>query len=108
MSEQKLEIKHFSDSKGNPGGGRISGIGLEVFFQDGPLGRSGADRRSQNGCFVEDLINSAMSRLRFYQSTKFACEFNEEAISHLQKALKALHERTKDREVRKVEGTYEL
>lgn len=104
---QKLDIQHRSEG-GNPAGGHVHGIGIEIHFQNGPMGIVGANRIGQNGAFVEDLINSAISRLEFYQKSKFKSEHNEEAIKGLQVALKALNERSKDREERGVEGTHKV
>ena len=48
----------------------------------------------------------AKDRLDYYQSTRFASEFNAEAIRHLEAALAALNARTANREARAVEGTH--
>jgi hypothetical protein len=103
---QKLEIQHRKDEKGNPAGGSVRGVGIELDFQNGPLGLMGAERRGQNGCFVEDLLAAAISRLEFYQSTKFKCDYNADAIMHLREAAKILEARTKERQARGVEGTH--
>lgn len=42
------------DADGNPAGGSLSGKGLSIEWQDGPLGR-GADRKEPNGAFVETV-----------------------------------------------------
>jgi hypothetical protein len=90
---------------GKPAGGETFGKGIQIEWQNGPLGR-GAERREQNGAFVEGVINAALGRLQFYQSTEFKCAENKEAIEHLVGALAALHRRTHDREARQVEGTH--
>lgn len=104
----ELQEQFLRDQNGNPFGGQTSGIGLLVHWQNGPLGVVGADRVSQNGAFVEDVIRAAIGRLRFFQRTKFACDYNAEAISHLHAALNSLAERTADRTRRGVEGKHEL
>lgn len=96
------------DGNGNPTGGKVSGIGLEISWQNGPLGR-GADRAEPNGAFVETVISAAKQRIEFYQEAsagKFACEENASAILLLVAALEALEARTAAREERQVEGTH--
>ena len=106
-------LSHFTatnrlDAKGNPSGGIVSGTGLSIFWQDGPLGR-GADRQEPNGAFVETVIAAARQRLEFYQTAslgRFACVENAEAIDLLTAALEVLDRRTQGREARQVEGTH--
>lgn len=105
---QTLSIYNGTDSSGNPAGGSVSGTGVSISWQNGPLGR-GADRQPANGAFVEGVIEAARQRLAFYQAAnggKFACRENELAIAHLESALTILDERTKAREARQVEGTH--
>lgn len=97
---------HWDDIQGNPAGGATFGQGFAVSWQNGPLGR-GESRRSPNGAFVEDVILAAVGRLEYYQSGKFACEANAEALDHLRSSLEALNKRTADRERRGVEGLNE-
>lgn len=99
FSEQWLD-------NGNPAGGVTSGRGFTISWQNGPLGRGNA-RREPNGAFVEDIIDAAADRIRFYQNGKFACSDNAEALQHLEAAIEALQRRTRDREARNVEGTHE-
>ena len=98
--------RHFTDKDGNPAGGVTCGRGFTISWQNGPLGR-GDDRKEPNGAFVEEVIEAAIDRIRFYQSGKFNCEENAEALSHLELALAVLQQRTADREARGVEGTHE-
>jgi len=91
-----------------PAGGKVTGTGIEIFWQNGPLGR-GANRIAPNGAFVETLIAIAQQRIEFYQwaaNGKFACRENAVAITKLEEALMWLNKRTKDREARAVEGTH--
>ena len=96
-----------SDENGNPTGGSIKGTGLAIDWQDGPLGR-GTERKEPNGAFVETVIAAAKSRLEFYQESKFACEFNAQAIKALENALWILNQRTANRELRQVEGEHKI
>lgn len=99
--------EHWVDENGNPSGGSSYGCGFAISWQNGPLGR-GEERKPPNGAFVEDVIDACRDRIRCYQSSQFKCESNEQALHFLDMALKALDERTKDREERSVEGTHKV
>ncbi len=101
----QVHSSHFSDSEGNPSGGTTHGIGFAIGWQCGPLGRD-STREEPNGAFVEDIITAAIDRLEYYQGSKFANGYNENAIKYLNAALHVLNERTADREHRAVEGTH--
>jgi hypothetical protein len=101
----KINSIHFNDENDNPAGGTTFGNGFAIGWQNGPLGR-GDDRKEPNGAFVEDIIEAAADRIRYYQESKFACERNANALNHLESALEELHARTADREARDVEGTH--
>lgn len=100
-----IKSEHWNDENGNPAGGTTFGNGFAIGWQRGPLGR-GADRREPNGAFVEDVIDACADRIRFYQSGRFASDYNARALAYLEAALNALDRRTKDREARDVEGTH--
>ena len=102
---QDLIQKHDNDENGNPSGGKTGGIGIDIVWQAGPLGR-GTERRAANGAFVEGVIAAALGRLEYYQSTAFKCRENSLAITKLEEALHWLNHRTLNRESRKVEGTH--
>lgn len=98
------------DSHGNPTGGSVTGTGLSINWQNGPLGR-GADRQPPNGAFVETVIEAARQRIEFYQKAsdgRFACRENAIAITKLEEALMWLDKRTRAREERQVEGTHQV
>lgn len=105
--KQEIIEDHKTDAEGNPTGGQTIGTGIRINWQDGPLGR-GADRKDPNGAFVEGVIAAAIGRLHFYQSSKFACEENRDALYHLDQALAALNARTERRDVAGVEGTHSV
>ena len=105
MSIQALDQDHVYDSDGNPAGGTTKGVGIDIRWQNGPLGR-GADRQEPNGAFVEGVIKAALGRLQFYQAGKFACRENALAITKLEEALHWCQHRTAAREEREVEGTH--
>lgn len=102
-------IENNVDPDGNPAGGSVTGTGLNISWQRGPLGR-GEDRQLPNGAFVETVISAAVQRIQYYQTTssgKFACRENAIAITKLEEALLWLDKRTRDREARSVEGTHQ-
>jgi len=101
-----ISSMHFDDANGNPAGGTTFGRGFAIGWQNGPLGR-GEGRKEPNGAFVEDIIDAAADRIRYYQESRFRCQDNAEALHHLELAMEYLNNRTKDREERDVEGTHE-
>ena len=104
---QKLNQTHLKSDDGAPAGGTTKGTGIDIVWQNGPLGR-GADRKEANGAFVEGVIEAALGRLNFYQAGRFKCRENALAITKLEEAMLWLGKRTQDREERGVEGTHTL
>ena len=105
---QKFSATNQVDSHGDPAGGIVQGTGLDISWQNGPLGR-GQARKQPNGAFVETVIAAVKQRLEFYQEArggKFACEENRSALECLERALAHLNRRTESRERREVEGTH--
>ena len=102
----KYTAHNDSDENGNPAGGLVTGTGLAISWQDGPLGR-GEERIEPNGAFVETVIDAALQRIEYYNSTQFKCRENSLAITKLQEALHWLNSRTNRRESENVEGTHE-
>lgn len=105
---QEIVSSNDVDQHGTPTGGTSSGLGINIRWQNGPLGR-GPERKQPNGAFVEGVILAAIQRLEFFQRAsggKFACEENERAIEHLDIALGYLEKRTIRREAAGIEGTH--
>lgn len=102
---QKLNERHETDGNGNPTGGWTIGVGVQIDWQNGPLGR-GAERKEPNGAQVDDVVRAAIGRLQFFQASKFSCRENAIALTHLETALLWLQKRTADREERGVEGEH--
>ena len=100
-----IDEHHETDENGNPAGGATEGRGFHIEWQNGPLAVDGV-RREPNGAFVEDVIQAAIGRIAYYQSSKFSCRENALALTKLQEALHWLQHRTADREKRGVEGTH--
>jgi len=102
----KLQFWNEEDADGNPTGGEVSGLGIQVTWQDGPLG---CPAQKPNGAFVDDVIEAARQRLEFYQTAsggKFACRENSIAITKLEEALHWLWARRMERGARGVQGTH--
>lgn len=104
---QPIYSEHRTDENGNPAGGTTTGVGIQIEWQDGPLGR-GEDRKEPNGAFVEGVIKAAIDRLEFYNAGQFRCRENSLAITHLEEALHWCKHRTAAREERGVEGTHDV
>ena len=103
--EQKYFSQHWKDNNGNPAGGVSSAVGINISWQNGPLSVDGV-RRDPNGAFVETVIAMVIDRIKFYQDSKFASDYNARALDALYVAAANLRDRTKDREARGVEGTH--
>lgn len=71
-----------------------------IKFQQGPIKESGL-----NGMTQEVLLAIVKDRLESFQKGDHACELNEVALGHVNEALAALQQRTRDRIERNVEGT---
>jgi hypothetical protein len=102
---QKITEAHRLDENENLTGGQTTAVGISIQWQDGPLGL-GLERKEPNGAFVEGVIQSAIGRLAFFQTSKFACRENALALTKLQEALHWLQHRTMDRQIRGIEGTH--
>lgn len=72
-----------------------------IKFQDGIL------KDGRNGLEIEEALQQCVDRLNEYNS-KVPCRENSIAITHIETAILWLNKRTKDREKRGVEGTYEV
>lgn len=105
---QGTYVANYSDSQGNPAGGCVTGTGIAIDWQNGPLMVDG-QRQQPNGAFVEDVIAAVLQRIQYYQEAaggKFRCRQNAIAITKLEEALFWLRDRTEERERRGVEGTH--
>ena len=91
------------NSDGRPSGGTSTGLGIEITWQNGPV----QDAGGRNGAFIEDLLSICVARLEFYQDGEFRCRENALAITKIEEAVHWLEHRTRDRQARGVEGTYQ-
>lgn len=71
-----------------------------VTFQKGPISEAGV-----NGISQEALLAIVEDRLACFQAGPFAHPWNALALGAVQSAMEYLHERTKERVERGVEGT---
>jgi hypothetical protein len=94
-------------TKTNPSAdtGRDDDTICHILFQNGPINEDG---NGPNGIQNEDLLAILIDRMRGFQSGPYACEFNEEALGLLERALQVMQERTRDRLARNVEGTHKV
>lgn len=104
-----VQAQNFSDKEGNPEGGYVIGVGMDIHWQSGPRAIDGStELKSPNGAFVEDVIYAALQRLQYFQDSKYRCRENAIAISKLEEALAALKNRQLERTLRDVEGKHEV
>jgi hypothetical protein len=104
---QPFTAANVDDENGKPAGGFVSGVGLEIEWQDGPLGKIGSlDRIEPNGAFVETVLAAVQQRIEYYQ-TRFPCRENALAITKIEEALHWLNARTARRVSDGTEGTHE-
>jgi len=103
--KQEFGAMNYRDEYDSPAGGYVTGVGLSIVWQKGPLVVDGV-RVNPNGAFVETVIAAAVQRIEEYQDSKFACDENHNALIYLDLALASLESRTKAREARGVEGTH--
>ena len=103
---QQITNNFKTDSNNNPTGGSSKSVGIDINWQDGPLGRDG-ERQEPNGAFVETVIQVAIDRIEFFNDSKFRCRENSLAITKLEEALHWLNARTSRRENQGIEGTHQ-
>ena len=74
-----------------------------IYMQKGPRNEEG----SITGITNEDLLEIVRDRLKSFQSSEYACEYNEKALEYIEDALTLLNNRVQDRAKRNVLGKYE-
>lgn len=75
----------------------------ELVFQNGPIGEVGV-----NGITHEALLAIIADRLRSFQQGPYRCRHNALALTAIEEAQNWLNRRTRERELRGVEGTHEV
>lgn len=76
-----------------------------ISFQNGPVKEDG---NGVNGITHEVLLAVLIDRLEGFQAGQYANPHNQLALDHLRGALEALHDRTRARIARGVEGTHKV
>lgn len=97
--------RHVVDGSGNACGGRSTGEGFGITWQDGPLLHKHAPNPllaaltgkcedkacvAPNGAQPQDIIDALLGRLRFVQKTHQANQRNSDAIAALEAARESL------------------
>lgn len=95
VSGQPVESENYTDEDGNPDGGWVDAPGLQIRWQRGPVDFD--DATPWNGCFLVTVLEAARRQLEFYQGGKFKCHDNEEALLHVESAIRTLNRRQVDR-----------
>lgn len=72
-------------------------------FQNGPVLANG---EGVNGLTHEALLAIVLDRMHAFQKGPYACRENALVVTKLEEAMHWLHHRTKEREMRGVEGTH--
>ncbi len=75
---------------------------LVILFQNGPIAEAGV-----NGVTQEALLAIVADRLTSFQNGPYACQENADALRAVNTAIDRLHDRTRARMTRGVEGTNE-
>lgn len=106
--QDRFTATNIVDERGRPAGGMVTGVGLEIQWQDGPLQDPNTGERGvPNGAFVETVIAAALQRIEHYNDGPFRCRENSLAITKLEEALHWLNARTARRQAAGVEGTHQ-
>jgi len=96
------------DENGKPAGGSSHATGIQIEWQNGPLGApDDPERKEPNGAFVQTIIAIARDRIQWYNDNGFACRENSCAITKLDEAQHWLNDRTNRRTAQGVEGTHQ-
>ena len=97
-----IRVGHdYHPDHGSPTGGYARGLGIDIVWQDGPMTET-----PPNGAFVEDVVQIAIDRLRFFQDSEFRCRENALALTKLEEAYMWMRERRRNRAAAGTLGTY--
>lgn len=108
LGPQPFKSHYWFDASGVPDGGLLHGTGFTISIQRGVVETTESGELAPNGIFSQTLVAIAIDVLsNFYQKSKFANSYNEEAIYHFKCAQNALRRRLRDRSQRGVLNTHE-
>ena len=85
---EEVITSNWTDSDGNHDGGVSTGIGFTISWQRGSLNEAG-----RNGAFLIEVLESCLSQIEYFQSAKFQCQENADAIYHLEESISYLQSR---------------
>jgi hypothetical protein len=103
-----VHVVNVMDEDGNPSGGNVRGVGFTIVWQDGPRGQGpDGELAVANGAFIEDIISAAISRLEFFQRSKYSSHENAVALHHLSEARITLEMRRIRRRDAGIEGAHQ-
>lgn len=89
-------------------GGKTTGKGFEINWQDGPLIDSITETPIEsNGAFLQTILEACIGRLTHYQSGKHKSRENAVALTHMETAQLWLGKREAERAERGVLGTHD-
>lgn len=111
---KEIQVENIFNDDGNPTGGYVKGVGIDIKWQDGPLGwdyeaNDYPEGEYPNGAFTEDIVLALIQRLEFFQNAcegKFRCKENAMAITKLEEVLMWFQKRHDNRVKRKVQGEH--
>jgi hypothetical protein len=108
LGPQPFKSHYWFDKDGVPNGGILNGTGFTISIQRGVVETTESGELAPNGVFSQTLVAIVIDVLsNFYQQSKFANAYNEEAIYHFKCAQNALRRRLRDRAERNVLNTHE-
>jgi hypothetical protein len=103
-----IHVVNVTDEDSNPSGGNVRGVGFTIVWQDGPRDQGpDGELAAANGAFVEDIIDAAISRLDFFQRSKYSSAENASAILHLWEARDTLKWRQVRRRDAGIQGAHQ-
>lgn len=80
--------QNWQDENGNHDGAISTGIGFTIAWQRGAL-----DKAGRNGAFLLEVLAACKHQLEYYQSGKFACQENGNALHALKVCIAELESR---------------
>ncbi len=108
VSDQTITVNNPTNPEGFPWGGTASGTGIDINWQEGPITNSDGSTVPRNGASVESLIDVAIKRLEFLNTTPMRCDENDAALNGLRSAREALDTRARSRADQGIDGTWQV
>lgn len=80
--------QNWTEQDGDHDGGVSYGPGFAISWQRGPIKET-----HRNGAFLIDVLEACHHQLAYFQNSKYACQENDDALKHLEKAIASLESR---------------